>query len=218
MSGPTPEAPIPESQPGSLTLGLPLARTISEIDLVQLFGVPSEAYASLGLPGHNGLDLAAAAGELVIAVDDGQLMEIRLDPGGYGVTVKLAHDWGESRYAHGRRGSVPIEFELGCLVRRGERVFLAGDRGHIHLGLRLLGPARPAGPNNAGGFGGYVDPLPHLTGLERPWRPEREPLAPLEEHAATREAPRRPDARAAGGRDGRPRMGRPRDQAGTSTP
>lgn len=124
-------------------------------------------YAQFGMNGHDGIDFAADDGELVVAVDEGEVVEVRFDPTGYGVTVKLAHPWGESRYAHGQRYTVPIEFELGHIVRQGERIFLADSTGnstgtHLHLGLRTRKDDGSLDYSNANGFWGYEDPLPYL--------------------------------------------------------
>lgn len=142
-------------------LALPLARTPEQVRICRPFGADPETYARFGLQGHNGLDFEVIDGELVLAVDDGEVVEVRLDAAGYGVTVKLTHVWGESRYAHGQRGSVPLDFDLGHVVRRGERVLLAsGPR--LHLGLRLRRDDGTLDYSDANGFGGWVDPLPLL--------------------------------------------------------
>ncbi|HEU0169578.1 MAG TPA: M23 family metallopeptidase [Chloroflexota bacterium] len=139
----------------SVQLALPVARSIEEVRVVQPFGVAGARYGGFGLAGHNGLDFAAEEGELVLAVDDGDVVEVRADTRGYGVTVKIAHDWGESRYAHGLPRSVPVAFGLGWRVRRGERVLQAAGP-HVHLGVRLWDEPGPEG------FGGWTDPAPHL--------------------------------------------------------
>ena len=144
----------------NVDLALPLARSLDEMRVVRPFGAVEARYAGFGLAGHNGLDLAAEAAELVLAVDEGEVVEVRFDPAGYGVTVKLAHAWGESRYAHGLPRSVPVAFGLGWRVRRGERVLLAAGP-HVHIALRLQD--EPA----ADGFGGCTDPAPHF-GLNLP--------------------------------------------------
>jgi murein DD-endopeptidase MepM/ murein hydrolase activator NlpD len=142
-------------------LALPVQRAPEEVSIVQPFAADPDGYQRFGLRGHNGLDFATEPGELVVAVDDGEVVELRLDPAGYGVTVKLSHSWGESRYAHGRWLSVPIEFELGHRVARGDRVFLAaGD--HLHFGLRLRRDDGSLDYSNANAFGGWDDPLPCL--------------------------------------------------------
>lgn len=147
-------------------LGLPLLRIPERLQIVRPFGGDAERYSRFGLAGHNGVDFAAEEDELVVAVDDGEVIEVRFDPSGYGTTVKLAHEWGESRYAHGLRLSVPIEFRLGHIVRRGERVMVAAGP-HLHFGLRLRRKDGSLEYGNGGGFGGYEDPLPHL-GLAAP--------------------------------------------------
>ncbi len=145
---------------GTMNLYLPLPIRRVQPRVKQAFGANAEAYARYGMRGHNGLDFETAAGEVVVAVDDGEVVEVRLDATGYGVTVKLSHPWGESRYAHGQRLSVPIEFSLGHVVHQGERVFLAG--GHVHLGLRIRRDDGSLDYSNTNGFWGYDDPLPHL--------------------------------------------------------
>jgi murein DD-endopeptidase MepM/ murein hydrolase activator NlpD len=151
----------------NLQLGLPLRRLPGEMRITQAFGVNLEAYEQFGMQGHNGLDFDAEDGELVVAIDEGEVVEVRFDPAGYGVTVKLSHPWGESRYAHGQRLSVPIEFELGHVVRQSERIFLADSTGnstgmHLHLGLRIRKDDGSLDYSNANGFWGYEDPLPYL--------------------------------------------------------
>lgn len=148
-------------------LGLPLRRAPGEMRILQPFGANPEAYAAYGLAGDNGIDFEAEEGEVVVAVDDGRVMEVRLDPAGYGVTVKLAHSWGESRYAHGQMLSVPIDLVLGHVVRRGERVLLAGRPGRsetarLHFALRLRQPDGSLDYGSANGLAGWHDPLPHL--------------------------------------------------------
>src|SRR5579862_3983085 len=130
--------------------------------IVQPFGANQERYRRFGLQGHNGIDFATEPDELVVAADDGEVVEMRLDPDGYGVTLKLSHSWGESRYAHGRWLSVPVAFELGSRVSRGERIFLAGGD-HLHFALRLRQNAGALDYDRDNGFGRYDDPLPLLS-------------------------------------------------------
>jgi murein DD-endopeptidase MepM/ murein hydrolase activator NlpD len=150
-----------------LQLALPLRRAAEDMRITQPFGVNPDAHAQFGMRGHNGLDLDAEDGELVVAIDEGEVVEVRFDAAGYGVTVKLSHPWGESRYGHGQRYSVPIEFELGHIVSQGERIFLADSTGnstgtHLHLGLRIRQDDGSLDYSNTNGFWGYEDPLPYL--------------------------------------------------------
>jgi murein DD-endopeptidase MepM/ murein hydrolase activator NlpD len=142
-------------------LSLPLLRRPEDMRIVQPFGANPEVYARHGMRGHNGIDFDAEDGELVVAVDEGRVVEIRFDQTGYWTTVKLSHAWGESRYARGRVLSVPIEFHLGYTVRPGGRIFLANGH-HLHLGLRLRRGAGQLDSSNDNGFGGWEDPLPYL--------------------------------------------------------
>jgi len=146
-----------------VNLSLPLNRAPRDMRILQPFGANPEAYARFGLNGHNGIDLETVPAELVVAVDDGVVAELRLDPSGYGMTVKLVHSWGESRYARGQKYSTAVDFELGYRVHRGERIFLSEvDGDHIHFGLRLRKDDGSLDYSSANGCGGYVDPLPHL--------------------------------------------------------
>jgi murein DD-endopeptidase MepM/ murein hydrolase activator NlpD len=143
------------------SLALPLGGPAARIHVLQAFGENTEAYARFGLKGHNGLDFAGEAGEPILAVDDGELVEVRFDADGYGLTVKLLHAWGESRYAHGQRYSVPVDFYVGHQVRRGDRV-LQANGSHVHFAIRLRQPDGSLDLTNANGFAGWDDPLPLL--------------------------------------------------------
>jgi murein DD-endopeptidase MepM/ murein hydrolase activator NlpD len=157
----------------NLNLSLPLRRDPARMRITRPFGADPEAYARFGMRGHNGIDFETEEGELVVAVDDGEVVEVRFDRSGYGVTVKLAHPWGESRYAHGRRLSVPIDFALGHLVRAGDRIFLAGGT-HLHVGLRIRRDDGSLDCGSGNGFRGWQDPLPYLRqalGLPAPSGP-----------------------------------------------
>jgi len=144
----------------NLNLCSPLRRSPAEMRIIRCFGEQPKRYSELGMRGHNGLDLEAEEGELVVAVDDGEVVEVRVDRAGYGLTVKLAHAWGESRYAHGLKLSVPIDFHMGHVVHAGERVMLAGS--HLHFAVRLRKAHGSLDTTNANGFLGWDDPLPFL--------------------------------------------------------
>src|SRR3990167_8641995 len=131
--------------------------------ITQKFGANPTFYSqySIGgvkLKGHEGLDLRAPIGTIVVACDDGKVTEItNQGTKGYGKYVKIVHPWGESVYAHLQ------EFKVvqGAQVVKGQEVALADNTGnstasHLHFGIRI----NPY--NRADGWGGYSDPEPHL--------------------------------------------------------
>lgn len=146
-------------EPEGLFLAPPLA---GELAVWQGWGEHPEHYAAYtyqGTPlkGHPGLDLLAPAGAAVHAVDQGRVVEIGLERGGFERYVKLEHRWGESFYAH--LGGVAVE--AGQAVERGQRIASVGPGGrgwpaHLHFGVRL------APFNRFDGWGGFADPLPYL--------------------------------------------------------
>lgn len=114
-------------------------------------------YNGVQLKGHLGLDLAAAAGAAVLAADAGRVVEISIEPGGFGQYLKLEHAWGESLYAHIMEPAV----DSGQNVSRGQRLArVASVRQrfgpHLHFAIRVT----PY--NRFDGWGGFSDPLAFL--------------------------------------------------------
>ncbi len=144
----------------------------------QRFGENPDVYrqirvAGARLQGHNGVDFAVAF-EPVYAAFDGFIVEAD-DEGksvpGFGKYIKLvdANATGNSAaalrasssyhavYAHLSR----IDVKLGQRVKAGQQIGISGNTGwstgpHLHFGLRI----KPYKRND--GWGGYVDPMPHL--------------------------------------------------------
>lgn len=130
--------------------------------VLQFFGQHPDHYAQYrynGIPlkGHVGVDFAMEAGSHLFAVDNGRVMEISVEPGGFERYIKLEHRWGESFYAC--VGEISVE--AGQLVARNEFIARAGRlRGapaHLHFGIRIT----PY--NRFDGWGGFSDPLPFLN-------------------------------------------------------
>lgn len=125
--------------------------------LTQSFGENPESYAKFNLLGHNGLDWGLPVGTPIVAVGDGEVVEVLEDPPGFGRYVKLKHAWGESLYAHLEQQLVRLGQRLG----RGHLLGMAGNTGnstgpHLHFGLRIF-------PYDRGdGWQGYVDPYPYF--------------------------------------------------------
>jgi murein DD-endopeptidase MepM/ murein hydrolase activator NlpD len=122
--------------------------------ITQLFGENPADYATFGLRGHNGLDLGAPTGTAIRAVDTGLAFQVENDPKGYGLFVKLRHDWGESLYAH----LSDFAIQPGQHVTKGQIVGRSGSTGnssgpHLHFALRI------SPYNMDDGWLGYGDPL-----------------------------------------------------------
>jgi murein DD-endopeptidase MepM/ murein hydrolase activator NlpD len=114
-------------------------------------------YNGVQLKGHIGIDLEAAAGAWVMAADTGRVVEISVEPHGFGQYIKLEHTWGESLYAHITAPAV----DSGQSVTRGQslaRVEPSRRRypSHLHFAIRVT----PY--NRFDGWGGFSDPLAFL--------------------------------------------------------
>lgn len=130
--------------------------------LLQGWGENPKRYAhyqvgKIPLLGHNGLDFDLPRGTHVLAVDDGQVVEIGNDRDGYGRFFVIQHWWGESLYAHLQGFNV----DAGERCSRGQVIGFAGNSGassqpHLHLGVRIFPYDR------FDGWGGYTNPLPFL--------------------------------------------------------
>jgi murein DD-endopeptidase MepM/ murein hydrolase activator NlpD len=153
-------------EPEGIYLALPLD---GDPLLLQGWGEYPEFYAlytynGVRLKGHNGIDLGAPAGTAVLAADAGRVIEISVEPGGFGRYIKLEHAWGESFYA----GIATPAVETGQAVSRGYRLArIEGPRSagrevtrrfppHLHFAIRI------APYNRFDGWGGFSDPLPYL--------------------------------------------------------
>jgi murein DD-endopeptidase MepM/ murein hydrolase activator NlpD len=110
------------------------------------------------LQGHNGIDYGTPIGSVIVAVDDGKVVENAFDAFGYGYYVKIVHTWGESLYAHLSSATV----DVGDIALKGQPLGYSGNSGnstgpHLHFGLRI----NPF--NRKDGMGGYSNPLGFLS-------------------------------------------------------
>lgn len=86
---------------------------------------------------HNGIDIAAAAGTNIIAVEDGIVSYVG-NKGGYGKVVMIDHEGDiQSLYAHNSR----LLVKAGDRVERGDLIAYAGSTGvstgpHLHFEIR----------------------------------------------------------------------------------
>lgn len=147
------------------------------------------SYNGVQLKGHNGVDFGVERPTGVLAVDDGRVMEIGLEQGGYNKYIKVEHAWGESFYAH----LDAIVVDAGQLVKRNLQLAqtalttgstLVGPFAYLHFAIRT----RPY--NRFDGWGGFVDPIPYLDPTDIHF--DASPLVPdtvthLEPHPMLRE-------------------------------
>ena len=141
--------PFPDSLPAS-------------VPITQIFGENPDFYRQFtydGAPlrGHNGIDFGINTGTAVLAADDGLVIWVGYEAGGFGNYVKLQHRWGESLYAHLGQATV----QTGAQVIRGQRVGISDNSGasfgpHLHFGIRIFPYVR------ADGWGGFADPLDYM--------------------------------------------------------
>lgn len=140
----------------------------------------SYTYNGITLKGHTGIDFETGAGAWVLATDAGRVIEISVEPGGFGQYIKLEHAWGESLYAH---ITMP-EVDSGQAVSRGQRIARVESSrrrypSHLHFAIRIT----PF--NRFDGWGGFSDPLaflylPELQTRTEATMPEDWPAPPPE--------------------------------------
>lgn len=141
---PTPAQPTP-AQPAPISIRMPLRGSPR---VLQGFGYRySELYADFRL--HAGMDLAAQAGDPVLAAAAGQVLAIEQDPA-EGLMLTIDHGGGlQSRYA----GLGRLLVSEGAAVAEGQRIAEVGEPGparatlgvHLHFGLLHHGaPVDPA--------------------------------------------------------------------------
>lgn len=118
-------------------------------------------YNSVPLKGHPGLDLVAAPGATILAVDQGRVSEISLDAAGLNRYVKIEHRWGESLYA--QLGDIIVE--SGQVIKSGQKIAHAETLSHTHP-VHLHFAIRIHPYNRFDGWGGFSDPTPYLYVVE----------------------------------------------------
>jgi murein DD-endopeptidase MepM/ murein hydrolase activator NlpD len=125
-------------------------------DCTQWFGENPSLYASMGLKGHNGIDIVRPWGEHMFAIEAGTVYDVKEDPTGYGKHIRILspsgdviHDWvyGHMSYIHVKNGDKVTEGQyIGNIGNTGFVVSNGTGNGfwkanpyagtHIHLGLR----------------------------------------------------------------------------------
>lgn len=128
-------------------------------DITQYFGENPVLYSRFGLKGHNGVDIVRPHGELMYAMEDCWVVDVKEDPQGYGKYIRIVskakdkdgfhREW---TYGHNSQNLVQLNDE----VKEGQGIALMGNTGfvvsgatpywktnpfagtHLHLGLRLV--------------------------------------------------------------------------------
>lgn len=153
----------------------------------QSFGNKDQKYTSLGLQGHNGIDLRAYHGQPIYAAHTGTAFYQIDSSGGHGVVIRTnvpyefedGEAFFKSIYWHladsAKEPSLksPVEGNSGMQVKVGDLIGYADNTGlstgdHLHFGLKPQGVGEGNGDwynvaqNN--GYLGAIDPSPYLNG------------------------------------------------------
>jgi murein DD-endopeptidase MepM/ murein hydrolase activator NlpD len=139
----------------------------TERRVTQRFGANPDYYRQFGLPGHEGVDIAAAHNTPVYVVADGTVDFIRAASSGhpYGNAVYVRHaDGYRTAYAH----NASLLVKVGDKVTAGQQIARADNTGnsqgsHLHLTLYRDGHSAPGYPNN------IIDPTPFLAPFNPAW-------------------------------------------------
>lgn len=126
--------------------------------ITQFFGENPSLYAKMDMKGHNGIDLVAEHGTLMLAVEAGKIVEVKNDPNGYGKHVRFitsrSYNGLNLVWTYGHCDDILVE--VGMSVKEGEPIATMGNTGfvvsgktpfwsfnpyagtHLHLGCRLV--------------------------------------------------------------------------------
>ena len=135
-------------------------------DVTQVFGVNKALYAFMGLNGHNGQDYVRPHGEAMFAVEDGIVLDVKFERGGFGKHVRFLSDAKDAKgyqreWTYGHCDLIMVK--IGEKVTAGQFIATMGNTGfvvsgatpfwknnpyagtHLHLGLRLMKVVRRGG-------------------------------------------------------------------------
>lgn len=117
-------------------------------------------YNGIPLKGHNGLDFKIEPHVHILAADEGRVIEVGWERGGFERYMKLEHRWGESFYAF--LGDVLVD--SGQLITRGAAIATPNrdkqSSTFFHFAIRV----EPF--NRLDGYGGFTDPTPFLNSFD----------------------------------------------------
>ncbi|UNQ40959.1 M23 family metallopeptidase [Prescottella equi] len=136
---------------------------LNNFSISQGFGGNADYYRQFGQQGHNGVDLAAAAGTPVYAADEGTVV---FEGWGQnhswmgspaGICVLINHGGSHAGYAH----MTSTVVNKGQRVSKGQHIGYVGSTGAAtgpHLHFEML----PLSPNFNNGFAGRINPMPYI--------------------------------------------------------
>lgn len=103
-------------------------------DCAQWHSENPKLYASMGLAGHNGIDIVRSYGEHIFAVESGIVCDLKSDPGGYGKHIRILSKSGNvyNEWTYGHLSH--ISAELGQEVKEGQFVGTMGNTGFVVSG------------------------------------------------------------------------------------
>lgn len=127
--------------------------------VTQWFGENPELYARIGLAYHNGIDYVQPHGSPMYAIEDGTVLDVKDDPGGFGKHVRILSDRKEKggarrEWTYGHCSKILVS--VNDKVFGGQHIANMGNTGfvvsgatpfwpinpyagtHLHLGLRKL--------------------------------------------------------------------------------
>ena len=111
----------------------------SGLPISQYYGENPQVYGALGFKGHTGIDWATPVGSNIYAMAEGRVVRVETDPAGYGLFVKLSHDWGESLYAHLSRAEVAVGDQIAACQVIGQSGSSGWSTGpHLHAQVRVI--------------------------------------------------------------------------------
>jgi len=134
-------------------------------DVTQFFGENPRLYARFEINGHNGIDIVRPHGELMYAIEDGEVVECKDTPYGYGRHIRIVGDQmtekGYREWTYGHCSKILVK--QGDKVLAGQAVACMGNTGfvvsgstpfwqnnpyagtHLHLGLRYFKKPKKGG-------------------------------------------------------------------------
>lgn len=158
-----------------------------EGNITQWFSENPDLYASLGLAGHNGIDIVAPYGTPILATTTQKIVDVKYTQDGYGRHIRTVDD--NYEYTYGHLSVISPNSIIGHTLEAGTEIGKMGNSGfvvsgetpfwkhnpyagtHLHFGIRPLGGRTnyvdyPTGrvyiKGYPGKYKGSIDPAPFI--------------------------------------------------------